>query len=58
MLLLEYDIQYVTQKSIKSSVLVDHLAHKPVEDYQPMRFGLPNEDIMAMNGEKVICDDE
>lgn len=25
--LLEYDIQYVTQKSIKGSVLADHVAH-------------------------------
>jgi len=36
MLLSEYDIQYVTQKAIKGSVLVDYLADQPIEDYQSM----------------------
>ena len=36
MLLSEYDIQYVTQKAIKGSILVDHLAHQPLSEYQPM----------------------
>ena len=31
-LLIEFVIQYVTQKSIKESVLVDHLASLPVTD--------------------------
>ena len=31
-LLTEFDIQYVTQKSIKGSVLADHLASLPVTD--------------------------
>src|SRR3954462_11102438 len=30
MLITEYDIQYVTQKAIKGSVLADHLAHQPL----------------------------
>ncbi|KAI5397438.1 hypothetical protein KIW84_063305 [Lathyrus oleraceus] len=34
MLLLEYDIEYWSQKAIKGSVLADHLAHQPIEDYQ------------------------
>ena len=39
MILTEYDIQYTTQKSTKGSVLVDHLAHQPMEDdYQLMKF--------------------
>ncbi|XP_050890745.1 uncharacterized protein LOC127096181 [Lathyrus oleraceus] len=46
MLLTEYDIQYVTQKAIKRSVLSDYLAHLPVEGYQPLRFDFPDEDIM------------
>ncbi|XP_050889572.1 uncharacterized protein LOC127094843 [Lathyrus oleraceus] len=46
MLLSEYDIQYVSQKSIKGSVLADHLAHQPIEDYQPLKFDFPYEDIM------------
>ena len=36
MLLIEYDIQYIIQKSINGSVLADHLAHQPMEDYQPI----------------------
>lgn len=38
MLLLEYDIQYVTQKDIKGSVMLEYPAHQPVEDYQTMRI--------------------
>lgn len=48
MILTEYDIQYVTQKAIKGSVLSDYLAHQPVEDYQPMKFEFPYEDIMIV----------
>lgn len=38
MLLTEYDIQYVTQKSIKGSVLSNYLANLPVEGYQSLRL--------------------
>ena len=31
-LLTEFDIQYVTQKSVKGSIVVDHLASFPVSD--------------------------
>src|SRR3954466_2719325 len=41
MLLSEYDIQYVTQKAIKGSVLAEHLAHQPLEEYQSMKFDFP-----------------
>ncbi|MCI55409.1 NBS-containing resistance-like protein, partial [Trifolium medium] len=57
MLLSEYDIQYVTQKAIKGSVVAEHLAHQLVEDYQPIRFEFPDEDIMVLS-EKIIGDDE
>src|ERR1044072_6513452 len=46
MLLSEYDVQYVTQKAIKGSVVSEYLAHQPMEDYQPMRFDFPDEDVM------------
>ncbi|XP_050909963.1 uncharacterized protein LOC127123832 [Lathyrus oleraceus] len=46
MMLTKYDIQYVTQKSIKGSVMSDYLAHLPAEGYQPLRFDFPDEDIM------------
>lgn len=48
MLLSEYDIQCVMQKAIKGSMLVDHPAHHPVDDYQLMKFDFPNEDIMVI----------
>ncbi|XP_050889568.1 uncharacterized protein LOC127094839 [Lathyrus oleraceus] len=46
MALTEYDIQYVPQKVIKGSVLSDYLAHQPMEDYQPMCFDFPDENVM------------
>ena len=33
MVLTGYDIQYTTQKAIKGSVLVEHLAHQAMDDY-------------------------
>ena len=48
MILTEYDIQYTTQKAIKGSVLVDHLAHQAVDDYQLMNFDFPNENIILV----------
>jgi hypothetical protein len=48
MLLSEYDIEYRTQKAIKGSIIADHLAHQPVEDYQPIKFDFPDEEIMYL----------
>ena len=48
MILTEYDIQYTSQKAIKGSVLSDYLAQQPIEDYQPMKFEFPDEDIMFL----------
>ena len=48
MILTEYDIQYTSQKAIKGSVLSDYLAEQPIDDYQPMRFDFPDEDIMFL----------
>ena len=48
MILTEYDIQYTTQKAIKGSVLVDHLAHQAVDDYQSMNFEFPDENIILV----------
>jgi hypothetical protein len=58
MLLSEYDIQYVAQKAIKGSVLAEHLAHQPLEDYQPMRFDFPDEDIMAVSEKPPMDENE
>ena len=56
-LLLEFDIVYVTQKGIKGSTLADYLAQQPISDYQPMHLEFPNEDIMALFEEEVEEED-
>ena len=48
MLLLEFDILYVFQKSIKGSAIVDFLAKRANEEYQPMSFDFPDEDLMIV----------
>src|SRR4030066_1613315 len=48
MLFFEYDIEYRTQKAIKGSVFADHLAHQPIEDYQPIKFDFPDDEIMYL----------
>ena len=48
MILTEYDIQYTTQKSIKGSVLADHLAHQAADEYQSVNFEFLNENIMLV----------
>ena len=48
MLLLEYDIEYRSQKAIKGSVLADHLAHQPIEDYQSVQYDFPDEEILYL----------
>ncbi|XP_027927575.1 uncharacterized protein LOC114184465 [Vigna unguiculata] len=52
MLLSEYDIVYVTQKAVKGSALAEYLAQQPIEDYQSMQPEFPDEDILALFGEK------
>ena len=42
----------MTRKAIKGSIIVDHLADHAVEDYEPLDFDLPDDDVL------VIGDDE
>jgi len=51
MLLSEYDVHYVTQKAITSSVLADYLAHQLIEDYQSMQLEFPDEKILVLEEE-------
>ena len=48
MLLSEYDIEYRSQKAIKGSILADHLAHQPIEDYQSVQYDFPDEEILYL----------
>ena len=47
-LLSEFDILYVSQKVIKRSAIADFLAEKANEEYEPMSFDFPDEDLMAV----------
>ncbi|XP_050916752.1 uncharacterized protein LOC127131911 [Lathyrus oleraceus] len=58
MLLSEYDIQYITQKYVKGSVLSKYLANHPVEDYEPLKFDFPDEDIMLVKDCETPSPDE
>ena len=46
--LTEFDIHYVTQKSIRGSIVVDHLASLPVFDGRAIDDDFLNEDIVAV----------
>ncbi|XP_050914872.1 uncharacterized protein LOC127129790 [Lathyrus oleraceus] len=48
MLLSEYDIEYHTLKAIKGSVLADHLAQHPIDDYESINFEFPDENVMYL----------
>ena len=47
-LLLEFDILYVSQKAIKGSAIANFLAKRANEEYEPMSFDFPDEDLMAV----------
>ena len=47
-LLSEFDIVYVSQKAIKGSAIADFIAERANEEYEPMSFEFPDEDLMAV----------
>ena len=47
-LLTKFDIQYVTQKSVKGSIVADHLSSLPVFDDRPIDDDFPNEHIVSV----------
>ncbi|KAL9362451.1 hypothetical protein Peur_045236 [Populus x canadensis] len=46
--LAEYDIIYKTRKSVKGSAIADHLADNAIEDYEPLNFDFPDEDVLVI----------
>ena len=48
LLLSEYDIWYVTQKSIKGRAIVNHLAHCSLEEAEEMQGDFLDEDIIGI----------
>lgn len=49
MLLSEFDITYVTQKSIKGQAIADHLAHLPLPTYEIVKDEFPDEELLNAN---------
>ncbi|KAK5772261.1 hypothetical protein PVK06_048542 [Gossypium arboreum] len=47
-LLSEFDIIYVNQRAVKGSAIADFLASRALEDYEPLNFDFPNEDLMCI----------
>ena len=47
-LLTEFDIQYVTQKSVKGSIVADHLAYLRVFDDTPIDDDFPDEQFVSI----------
>ncbi|RDX83078.1 hypothetical protein CR513_36041, partial [Mucuna pruriens] len=46
MALSKYDIVYTNQKAVKGRALVEQLAHHPLDEYHPLSYEFPNEQIM------------
>ena len=51
LLLSEFDIKYVTQKSVKGRVIVDHLTHCSPEQVEKIQGDFLDEDIMGIEVE-------
>ncbi|RVW66941.1 Retrovirus-related Pol polyprotein from transposon 297 [Vitis vinifera] len=47
-LLIEFNIHYVTQKSIRGSIVADHLASFPISDGRAIDDDFPNEDVAVV----------
>ncbi|WKA12872.1 hypothetical protein VitviT2T_030220 [Vitis vinifera] len=54
-LLTEFDIQYVSQKSIKGSIVIDHLASLPTSEDRPVDDDFPDEEFVAMTSLSGWC---
>ncbi|XP_070021595.1 uncharacterized protein [Nicotiana sylvestris] len=48
-LLTEFDIVYVTRRTMKAQALADHLAENPIDDeYKPLRTYFPDEEVNSV----------
>jgi hypothetical protein len=55
-LLAEYNIVYMTKKAIKGSIISNHLADHVVEDYKPLNFDIPDEDVLVIEDDDKVND--
>jgi len=54
MLLAKYNIMYMTRKTMKWSVIADHLADNAILDYEPLSFYFSDEDVLVVEKRSVI----
>nr|XP_034920866.1 uncharacterized protein LOC118053664 [Populus alba] len=47
---------YMTKKVVKGSAITDHLADNAVEDYEPLDFDFPDENVLSIAGEEEKTD--
>ena len=52
----ESDIQYISQEAIKKRVLYGYLAQHPIDDSQPRKSEVPDEDISRYSNRKIESD--
>ncbi|RVW75857.1 Retrovirus-related Pol polyprotein from transposon 297 [Vitis vinifera] len=52
---LKFDIQYISQKSIKGSIVADHLASLPTSEDRPVDDDFPDEEFVAMTSLSGWC---
>jgi len=53
-LLVEYDIVYMTRKVVKGSVIIDHLEDNTIEDYEPLNFYFLYKDLLVVEKEEEL----
>jgi len=49
--LVEYDIIYMTRKSMKGSAITDHLVDNAIEDYKQLNLDFPDKDVLVVEKE-------
>ena len=54
-LLIEFDIQYVSQKFIKGSIVIGHLASLPISEDRPVDDNFLDEEFVAMTSLSGWC---
>lgn len=54
--LTKFELQFISQKSIKGQVIVDYLAEAPLHDDKPLIIKLPDEHVFQLNEMEVPID--
>jgi len=49
----QYDIVYMTRKSVKGSIIADLLAENPIEEYEALDFEFPDDEYVNIMEEEM-----